>query len=372
MLAIVLVLLHLISSSNAHSHSDHQPTSGGTVQAEVHGYFTLSSDLELHYTLDNVRKTVMFELTVNKAAWIGFGVAGSSGGMTGADVVVGSGSGIVQRKFLGGKTLASIQDMPNDEISNVSYSMANGQYKLFFMRSLATNATNGLAINAMESMNFIWAVGSSTGFDIHASEDSVSLNLNAAALASGEDSLVLGHGALMFLSWGFTFMIGSIIPRYFRNVKSSFFARDSNSPALWFRLHQAFQTIGFILQIIAFALIVSFVNKSGDEHFDGSHGTLGLIIFIASFIQPIGAACRPKAPGDGEQKTESRKFWELLHHWIGRLLIILGIINIFLGIKQLTYASDKNTFYGFLVALWILIALVVFYKEYRRRGKNNS
>lgn len=78
-------------------HEEHNHGGGNIVPDEVHGYLTLSSDLKLHYTLDNVEKTVLFELTATKNVWIGFGVGKGSGGMIGADVVIGSGAGIVQR-----------------------------------------------------------------------------------------------------------------------------------------------------------------------------------------------------------------------------------------------------------------------------------
>jgi hypothetical protein len=86
--SFILIAILFISQVASHGHAD---------TAEAHGYLTLSSDLSLHYTLDNVGKTVMFELTSSKNAWVGFGVAGSSGGMIGGDVVVGSENGVVKR-----------------------------------------------------------------------------------------------------------------------------------------------------------------------------------------------------------------------------------------------------------------------------------
>jgi hypothetical protein len=89
---IFLLVLTLLGYCQGHTHGG-----GASVPDEVHGYLTLSSDLKLHYTLDNEEKTVLFELTATKNVWIAFGVGEGSGGMIGSDVVIGSGSGIVQR-----------------------------------------------------------------------------------------------------------------------------------------------------------------------------------------------------------------------------------------------------------------------------------
>ncbi len=56
-----------------------------------------NSDVKLKFAFFEDEKKVRFEIDSKKVAWIGFGLAGSSGGMTGADVVVGYGSGNVQR-----------------------------------------------------------------------------------------------------------------------------------------------------------------------------------------------------------------------------------------------------------------------------------
>jgi hypothetical protein len=253
---------------------------------------------------------------------------------------------------------------------NSSFSQENGKSILEFTRTLTIFTTNAKSIDPVNDVTFIWAIGTSNSLQDHQSEGNIIINLSTGKFVSGENSYVLGHGALMFIAWGFTFIVGSIIPRYFRNVKNCI--SSDNVPAFWFRLHQGFQGFGFLLMIIAFILIIVYTNKSGSEHFDGFHSVFGLAIFILSFLQPIGAMCRPKPPSKGENKTNARRFWELFHHWTGRILIICGMVNIFFGITYLNFESSRNTFYGFLLAIWSILVLYISYQEYYLRKSNEK
>lgn len=61
----------------------------------------------------------------------------------------------------------------------------------------------------------------------------------------------------------------------------------------------------------------------------------------------------------GRPKKESkvRKYWNLYHHNLGRILIILAIANIFYGIKLGKEGSGWNIGYGIVLAVLFTMAI---------------
>ncbi|KAE8610572.1 hypothetical protein XENTR_v10012171 [Xenopus tropicalis] len=105
--------------------------------------------------------------------------------------------------------------------------------------------------------------------------------------ASGESTLVLGHGALMLIAWMTTGTIGMLMARYMKNAaKEQYFGKG-----LWFLMHVFLMSLTVILTSIAFIMI--FAEVSGWSSDTGAHPVLGCIVMILSFLQPFGAMLRP-------------------------------------------------------------------------------
>ena len=62
------------------------------------------------------------------------------------------------------------------------------------------------------------------------------------------DGMIEAHGLLMMLSWGWLLPMGVAIARYCKS-----WAPDG----IWYRLHRAIQSVGLVLAVIAFAIIVA-------------------------------------------------------------------------------------------------------------------
>ena len=52
-------------------------------------------------------------------------------------------------------------------------------------------------------------------------------------------------------------------------------------------------------------------------------------------LQPLNAFLRPHPPGPNAVKPLARTLWELLHKNLGRAVIILAIVEIFMGLDRL-------------------------------------
>ncbi|XP_058949636.2 uncharacterized protein [Pocillopora verrucosa] len=142
-------------------------------------------------------------------------------------------------------------------------------------------------------------------------------NPSAGGCGSSDFNLVALHGIFMFIGWGVLLQAGAFIARYFRH-----------KDPWWFKMHRGLQVTGLVLTIAG--LICAFISVPFD-HLKFAHGALGIIIMIIGVGQPLNAAVRPHKHPDGSRST-GRVIWELVHKNIGRLGLILALINISLGL----------------------------------------
>jgi hypothetical protein len=93
------------------------------------------------------------------------------------------------------------------------------------------------------------------------------------------------------------------------------------------------QALGLVLLVIGFALGVQSVRDKDEENFEHSlHGKLGFAIFVLAGAQFLGGLARPHTDPDEALKTTTRRAWEILHKVVGWAVVLLGFINVFLGL----------------------------------------
>ncbi|ORY53923.1 hypothetical protein BCR33DRAFT_801747 [Rhizoclosmatium globosum] len=90
-------------------------------------------------------------------------------------------------------------------------------------------------------------------------------------------------------------------------------------------------TLAFLLNVVALVLIYM---VTGSDHFDvaanGAHVGIGLFVWIAVFVQmALGVLINHLYKPD----RESTPWWDHFHHWLGRILFVVSIVNIPLGIN---------------------------------------
>jgi len=105
------------------------------------------------------------------------------------------------------------------------------------------------------------------------------------------------------------------------------------------------------MTIVAFALAVQSVNQTHKKHFAGPnnpvHQAFGYFVFFGAVFQPVIGQMANK--WFDPKRSGVPVFPDMVHWWLGRGLFILGIVNVFLGLKA--YSAKPLAY--------ILIAIVV-------------
>lgn len=149
---------------------------------------TMTTGFDVFYEMLDA-DTYRFEVTVSGERWVGLGFNAGSTTMVNSDVVVVDNSGVTDRHITSKSIVGVAVDTSND-LSDTSYTMASGSTVFEFTR--AANTEDSEDVNLEESgVNFVWALGASTGatsFDSqHTSRGSkafVSLSYDSSASAS--------------------------------------------------------------------------------------------------------------------------------------------------------------------------------------------
>ncbi|KAJ3286108.1 hypothetical protein BCR33DRAFT_790325 [Rhizoclosmatium globosum] len=174
------------------------------------------------------------------------------------------------------------------------------------------------------------------------------------------DRLTVIHGALMGIAWVFLAPAAIAVARYLKGVAHSNddVSKMSLATWTWFRLHYILFGLVFILNMIAFGLIYKVTDS---DHFDvnqnGAHVGIGLFIWIAIFVQmALGALISYLY----KPNRASTPWWDHIHHWFGRILFILCIVNIPLGINLYSQGLPEGmTVHPSLKAIYIVWVVAV-------------
>lgn len=60
-----------------------------------------------------------------------------------------------------------------------------------------------------------------------------------------------------------------------------------------------------------------------------------------------------------EKDSKHRKYWNWYHHYVGRIALFFGCLNIFLGIQLANAGTSWKIGYGFVLAAIILTSIVL-------------
>ncbi|KAI3764350.1 hypothetical protein L2E82_14357 [Cichorium intybus] len=148
------------------------------------------------------------------------------------------------------------------------------------------------------------------------------------------------HGALGLLGWGIILPYGAIVARYFKH-----------KDPLWYYLHVAVQFVGFI-----FAVATGFVGLSMYNRFSfhaPTHKGIGITAIVLSVLQVMAFFIRP------DKDSKHRRYWNWYHHYVGRIALFFGALNILLGIQLANAGSSWKIGYGFVLAAIILTSIVL-------------
>ena len=351
------------TTSGATSSACYKATMGsGTYQCS----FEPSSSFKIMWNHNGT--AVEFWLRASTTGWSAIGFS-SSGDMIGSYAPYGycsSGSASVTEYYLGGKSTGALSAQ-SVAFSGTSCTEASGSTTLKFTRPVV-GSTYTMTLDG--DTKAIWAFGSSDGLSSHSSSSRGKAIINFStgdASVVEEKDYILAHSVCMWLGISFLMFIG---------ILSSRFARDSSvklaGKPLWLATHIFTQTVGGLLMIVGFALGYAHVDQVSDvKHFDdsssGPHGRLGLAIFTIGLCQIISGLLRPHKHAKGPQPFV-RTAWEYGHKITGWLVVFLGIINVFSGLKK---AETFDRWAGLQFA-WLAVFLIaegIFWvKKWRQNG----
>jgi hypothetical protein len=342
--------------------------------------------------VNQVDSTLTVEVTYQGVGWVGFGVS-RDGLMPGSEVVIAmpdqaQGASNPGKYNISGRNQGAIVLSGQQTLTDASFEQSGGVTILRFTKALAEDGE--LEISATGPNTFVYAVGSSNTFGYHLSRGSITLdsllqclevgqapdpdedstpNVSAGDSEPPNKSLWIAHGILMFIAWGILLPIG---------IGCSMVRRLVPGNGMWFQIHRICNGTAFLLMTAGFGIAVHNVNEAGTEHFSESrHRTIGLIIYVFSFVQVLGGIFRPHLPHahppkevepdveaddaktsppqapEAPKKSIQRVAFEVGHRTFGFGLLGLSWYNLYLGIVAIV--ALYGSYYDKSAAMWGVI-----------------
>uniref|UniRef100_A0A2C9UVC4 Cytochrome b561 domain-containing protein n=1 Tax=Manihot esculenta TaxID=3983 RepID=A0A2C9UVC4_MANES len=231
------------------------------------------------------------------------------------------------------------------QVSNLKAEYSNGDMIIF-----ATLHLTG----SMISTNQVWQEGtmSGTSFNPHAMDSPNRASVgtinfeNGATVAgtvrtSNEKNV---HGVLNAVSWGVLMPMGIMIARYLKVFKVA-------NPA-WFYLHAACQSSAYIIGVAGWGTGLKLGGDSPGIKYT-KHRNIGITLFCFATLQVLALLLRPKPD------HKYRLYWNVYHHSIGYVTIVLSIVNIYEGFDILDPEKKwKKIYTGIIIFLGTITALL--------------
>lgn len=308
--------------------------------------FPNGDQVDIDIVIDCAAQTVEFTVTGKSKGWLAIGFNEVSGRMGGTDVYQLSevnGKFQVRNGHTVGKSL-----LEDGFIDGASGSVSGGVVKGTFKRALDTKSENDRAFKAGQPLFLLAARANSAGFGVqHADRVSSTEALDlfkggSSAAAANGAALVLLHGLLMLVAWVAMSAVATFIARYLK---------DLGHP--WYLMHRGMMTIVVVFTFISFILITIHVGADG-VHYGSPHAVIGVLVIMFSIVQPLIGILSNRWWSPSRNGTPV--FPDVIHWWLGRLVILLGFVNCLLGILLYNGGSASGALILFLI--WVVVTIV--------------
>jgi len=301
-------------------------------------------NLELSWSIVD-SNTLSVQLSGPLSGWIAVGFSQQLNYMVGSTAVLGWDQGTSNNKiaayYLGGKVTSSIIPSTTFVLDDPSVVTVDGTTVIKFKTPI-----DGQFIKKNGSTPIIAAYSrGSYQLIVHESRGSASVDFStgsAVSIVSTTDQLKTVHSVLVSLGWLIFMPIGIFFARYGKDLPNN----------VWFKVHLSFQLTGFVLSLVGIIIIIIAIKTPA---LVTPHHVIGFILLILSVFQVVYAAFRPHPPAAGEEKSMQRSIFELVHHWNGRICIVLAAINVFFGI---TIRGIENPYIYEILLAALIVGLV--------------
>ncbi|KAJ3024405.1 UNVERIFIED_CONTAM: hypothetical protein HDU68_008194 [Siphonaria sp. JEL0065] len=334
------------------------PMSGDKFQNSLtQSTFCLDNESSFCVVANLIENAVVFTAFSTHRGWIAFGIGLT---MSESTMFVGwrSGSDIIisERTTTGHNAPQVASNTTFKQVSTPSFVTVPSGVAISFSISLPVSAN---VVSRTEPSNFIFAFSdsppsdpssASSSFSQHSYYSSFTLDLsktgtqtNGIQVASSHSSLILAHGILMFIAWGICAPTAIFIARYLKTVLGYY----------WFLSHIGlFIAVGLFM--IAGLIAVELTIDSSEQRFiaNGIHGIIGTV--IALVIYPLQVFLGYVSNKLFNAKRTSIPVIDQIHWWVGRVVAILAVVNMYLGLVQFESSLVVEAVY------WTWISLVVF------------
>ncbi|KAF6839801.1 hypothetical protein CPLU01_01673 [Colletotrichum plurivorum] len=161
-------------------------------------------------------------------------------------------------------------------------------------------------------------------------------------------TLILAHGVMGAIVFLLIVPVSVLTARFY-----------TRKPGYAIPYHAQLQILGALLLVAVFTL--GWFAVGPERSWTNPHHAIGLAIFVMFLLQIIG--------GRLVRHIRGRSLRKMIHRWSGRLIALLGIIQVPLGLTL--YGSPKYTF--ILYSIWVAFLLVLFFVlSYRAEGDDRG
>ncbi|KAJ1326380.1 Cytochrome domain of cellobiose dehydrogenase [Microdochium nivale] len=139
----------------------------------------------------------------------------------------------------------------------------------------------------------------------------------------------------------------------------------------WVRAHAVLQVLACVMFIIGASLGMSISGMyNRTRKYNSAHQIIGLLVFIFVFGQFALGFLHHR----GVKKTQQKTKLAPIHVWLGRLIIVLGLVNAFLGFTLSQAVFYNYILTGLILAVFPFFAVVLLAKRWfsNRGNKKNQ
>ncbi|KAJ4703841.1 Cytochrome b561 and DOMON domain-containing protein [Melia azedarach] len=170
------------------------------------------------------------------------------------------------------------------------------------------------------------------------SNDHKNIKENLHKLSPQLTSNIAVHGLLLWASMGLLMPVGILTIRM-SSVREAISGRETR---VFFYLHVFLQLLSVILATIGAVMSI----KNFENSFNNNHQRLGLALYAAMWMQASIGFFKP--PRGGKRRTT----WYFVHWLLGTAISLVGIINIYTGLRAYHNKTSRST------TLWTILFTV--------------